>query len=31
LFGEIALRRQKQFDAVLASSESVSAIGEDYT
>jgi len=31
LFGEIALRRQKEFDAVFASAEPVSAIEKDYT
>jgi segregation and condensation protein A len=30
LFGEIALRRQKQFDAVFATSEPVAAIEKDY-
>ncbi len=31
LFGEIALRRQKQFNTVFASSDPVSAIEKDYT
>jgi segregation and condensation protein A len=31
LFGEIALRRQKSFDAVFASGEPVAAIEKDYT
>jgi len=31
LFGEIALRRQKQFNTVFASTDPVSAIEKDYT
>jgi hypothetical protein len=30
LFGEIALRRQKSFDAVFAAGDPVSAIEKDY-
>jgi len=31
LFGEIALRRQQQFNTVFASADPVSAIEKDYT